>query len=238
MSSIDIRRISIVELDTDAIVNAANEGLWAGDGVCGAIFKAAGREKLQNACRMIGHCDTGFAVITPGFNLKNKYIIHAVGPGWIDGKHNEPELLYSAYYRSLELAAEHQCHSIGFPLISSGIFGYPVEAAWKRALIACGDYLDRHQDASLDIVFAVINDETIKAGRKALADGYAERYRIAERSDRKAPDMPSQQDSFVLRRPSTSQQMAALRRSNIPQQMEDKRFWYMEDDTLLTIADK
>ena len=111
MNSINIKRISIVNLDTDAIVNAANEGLWAGGGACGAVFKAAGQEKLQKACRMIGHCDTGSAVITPGFNLKSKYIIHAVGPKWIDGKHNEPELLYKAYYRSLELAAEHQCHS-------------------------------------------------------------------------------------------------------------------------------
>jgi Predicted phosphatase homologous to the C-terminal domain of histone macroH2A1 len=151
-----------------------------------------------------------------------KHIIHAVGPRWIDGKHNEPELLYNAYYSSLELAVEHQCHSIGFPLISSGIFGYPVDAAWKRALTACGDYLDKHQDVSLDIVFAAINDETIKAGRKALANGCAARYKIAERSDWKALDMPTQYDAFVLRRTFTSQQMAALHRGNIPQQMEDK----------------
>ena len=80
MSTIEIRKTSITDLDTDVIVNAANEGLWAGGGVCGAIFKKAGYDQLQEACSKIGHCDTGSAVITPGFHLKAKYIIHAVGP--------------------------------------------------------------------------------------------------------------------------------------------------------------
>ena len=80
MRTIEIRKISVTALDTDAIVNAANEGLLAGGGVCGAIFKAAGYHQLQEACNQIGHCDTGSAVITPGFNLRAKYIIHAVGP--------------------------------------------------------------------------------------------------------------------------------------------------------------
>ncbi len=80
MNTIGIRKISITDLDTDAVVNAANEGLWAGGGVCGAIFRAAGNDRLEEACRKIGHCDTGSAVITPGFGLKAKYIIHAVGP--------------------------------------------------------------------------------------------------------------------------------------------------------------
>ena len=129
MSTIEIRRVSITDLDTDAIVNAANEGLWAGGGVCGAIFKAAGHDQLQAACHKIGHCDTGSAVITPGFHLKAKYIIHAVGPRWAGGSHDEPKLLYGAYRRALELAVENGCQSIGFPLISAGIFGYPVEKA-------------------------------------------------------------------------------------------------------------
>jgi O-acetyl-ADP-ribose deacetylase (regulator of RNase III) len=124
MSSISIKKISITALKTDAVVNAANDGLWAGDGVCGAIFAAAGREKLEQACSKIGHCSTGSAVITPAFDLKASYIIHAVGPVWKGGSHNEPKLLYGAYYRSLELAAENNCRSIGFPLISAGIFGY------------------------------------------------------------------------------------------------------------------
>ena len=151
MSSIEIKKTSITALNTDAIVNAANEGLWEGGGVCGAIFKAAGSDQLEEACNQIGRCDTGSAVITPGFNLKSKYIIHAVGPRWIDGKHKEPELLYGAYYKSLELAVQNNCRSIGFPLISAGIFGYPVRGAWDQAFEACDDFLDQHSDAQLDI---------------------------------------------------------------------------------------
>ena len=168
MSSIKIQKISITDLDTDAIVNAANDGLWAGSGVCGAIFRAAGHKRLQAACEAIGHCDTGSAVITPGFDLKAKYIIHAVGPRYRDGKHGEPQQLYGAYYKSLELALENGCASIGFPLISAGIFGYPLEGAWRKAIQACRDFLDRHPETSLDIVFAVLNDDIIRAGREEL----------------------------------------------------------------------
>ena len=232
MRTIEIRKISITALDTDAIVNAANDGLWAGSGVCGAIFKAAGYHQLQEACNKIGHCDVGSAVITPGFNLKAKYVIHAVGPRWKDGKHKEPELLYGAYYRSLELAADQHCKSIGFPLISAGIFGYPVPGAWRQALAACGDFLDRHKALSMAIVFAVLDDEILKAGRKALKGSGASRYQLADRNDWKTVDMPQQRDTFILQRAFTPQQMAALRRGNIPQEMEDKWFWFMEEDTL------
>ena len=179
MSMIEIRKISITALDTDAIVNAANEGLWAGGGVCGAIFDAAGYDRLQKACGNIGHCDTGSAVITPGYDLKARYIIHAVGPRWKDGRHNEPEQLYGAYYKSLELAADNNCRSVGFPLISAGIFGYPVQGAWHRAFEACGDFLDRHKDVSMEIVFAVLNDEIIKIGKKALLESRASSYKPA-----------------------------------------------------------
>ena len=85
MSTIEIQKIGITNLAADAIVNAANDGLWAGGGVCGAIFDAAGKGQLQKACEAIGHCDTGSAVITPAFNLNAKYIIHAVGPRWSGG---------------------------------------------------------------------------------------------------------------------------------------------------------
>ena len=232
MSTIGIRKISIPALDTDAIVNAANDGLWAGGGVCGAIFKAAGYNQLQEACNKIGHCDTGSAVITPGFNLKAKYIIHAVGPRWKDGKHKEPEQLYGAYYKSLELAAANNCRSIGFPLISAGIFGYPVQGAWYQAFKACSDFLDQHKDISMDIVFAVLNDEIIETGHKALIGCGASRYKVADRNDWKTSDMPEQHERFIFERSFTAQQMAVLRRGNIPQEMEDKWFWYMEGDTL------
>ncbi len=232
MSTIKIRKINITDLDTDAIVNAANEGLQAGGGVCGAIFRAAGHDQLQDACNKIGGCKTGSAVITPGFRLKARYVIHAVGPRWRDGLHREPELLYGAYQKSLELAAASGCRSIGFPLISSGIFGYPVQGAWRQALSACRDFLDRHKNISLDIVFAVLSDEIMKAGQKALSGSDASRYKVAERNDWKRLDMPEQHETFILRRPFTAQQMAALRRGNIPQGMEDKWFWFMEGDTL------
>ena len=163
---IEIRKISITDLDTDAVVNAANEGLWAGSGVCGAIFDAAGYEALEAACDKIGHCDTGSAVITPGFHLKAKYIIHAVGPVWAGGDNDEEKLLYGAYYRSLELAKENGCASIGFPLISTGVFGYPIDQAWKIAIQACVDFICK--DNQIDIVFAVLNDGIMAAGQAAL----------------------------------------------------------------------
>lgn len=231
MSTIEIRKISITDLDTDAIVNAANEGLWAGGGVCGAIFRSAGHDQLQRACNKIGHCPTGSAVITPGFHLKSKYIIHAVGPRWRDGKHKEPELLYSAYYKSLELALKNNCRSIGFPLISAGIFGYPLKGAWHQAITACADFLDQHRNASMEIVFAILSGDIIKVGQETLLE-YGSAYKIAERYDWKTTEMPGKHDTFVLHRPLNPQQMKALRRGNIPKQMEDKWFWFMEGDTL------
>jgi len=183
MSTISIRKISIIDLDTDAIVNAANDGLWAGGGACGAIFKAAGHAYLQAACSKIGYCDTGSAVITPGFDLKAKYIIHAIGPIWKDGRHREQELLYGAYQKALELAVENRCRSIGFPLISAGIFGYPVDLAWDTAFSACEDFLNRNQDAALDIVFAVLSDEILEIGHKAFIGSGGSRYKIAEKGE-------------------------------------------------------
>ena len=168
MSSIKIQKISITDLAVDAIVNAANEGLWAGGGVCGAIFRAAGHSQLQAACDRIGHCDTGSAVITPGFKLKAKYIIHAVGPVWRGGKSGEPDLLYGAYASSLKRAAENNCSSIGFPLISAGIFGYPTEQAWRVAIKACRDFIEAGN--SIDIIFAVLSDDILEMGRKILQE--------------------------------------------------------------------
>ena len=155
MILIEIRKVSITDLIADAIVNAASDGLQAGSGVCGAIFSAAGHEQLQAACNTVGHCDTGSAVITPAFQLKAKYIIHAVGPVWHGGKNREPQLLYGAYRKSLELAAENRCSSIGFPLISAGVFGYPIDLAWRKAIQACNDFLEKNPSTDLIICFAV-----------------------------------------------------------------------------------
>jgi len=172
MSTIQIQKIGITKLNTDAIVNAANEGLWAGGGVCGAIFRDAGSAELTKACNAIGECKTGNAVITPGFNLKAKYIIHAVGPVWRGGNNNEDKLLYSAYKQSLIVAKDNDCHSIGFPLISAGIFGYPLDGAWRKALQACMDFIDANPDYDIDIFFAVLDDKILAMGEdtyKSLA---------------------------------------------------------------------
>ena len=167
-SSIEIRQIGITELDADVIVNAANSQLLAGGGVCGAIFREAGHGKLTEACSEIGCCKTGEAVITPGFNLKAKYIIHAVGPVWNGGNCNEAELLYSAYEKSLILAKENGCHSIGFPVISSGIYGYPKKEAWQIAIEACNDFINGNSDYLILIIFAVLSDSSKEMGEKTL----------------------------------------------------------------------
>lgn len=170
MSTIEIQKIGVTKLDTDAIVNAANSGLWQGGGVCGAIFSEAGATQLRQACEQYGHCDVGNAVITPGFQLKAKYIIHAVGPQWVDGKHGEPTQLYDAYKNSLEIAKENGCHSIGFPLISAGIFGYPKDGAWRKAIRASINFINRNPDYDMKIVFAILDDQILNLGKKILAD--------------------------------------------------------------------
>ena len=167
-SSIEIRQIGITELEVDAIVNAANSKLREGGGVCGAVFRDAGSAKLRNACSKIGECETGNAVITPGFDLKAKYIIHAVGPIWHGGNENEAELLYSAYEQSLILAKDNNCRSIGFPVISSGIYGYPKEQAWEIALRACSDFINANPDYEISIIFAVLSGESLDMGMDTL----------------------------------------------------------------------
>ena len=170
MSTIEIKKIGITKLDTDAIVNAANEALRAGGGVCGAIFAEAGHQRLQEACDKIGCCRTGSAVITPAFDLPAKYVIHAVGPIWRGGEQGEAKLLYGAYYHALELAVINGCESIAFPLISSGIFGYPVEQAWEVAFRACRDFLKQNYEISIRIIFAVLKDEMVEMGNRILGE--------------------------------------------------------------------
>ena len=170
MSSISIQNISIIKLEVDAIVNAANSSLMMGGGVCGAIFRAAGPAELQVACDRIGHCNTGSAVITPGFRLPAKYVIHAVGPVWNGGFSGEPEQLRSAYQQSLKVAKENGCHSIAFPLISAGIYGYPQDKAWREALMSCRDFIDAEKDYEMEIIFAVIDDGVMAKGRTIMAE--------------------------------------------------------------------
>lgn len=170
MSTIEIRKTGILDTEAEAVVNAANEGLWEGGGVCGVIFRAAGSQELQQACDAIGHCGTGSAVITPGFNLKAKFIIHAVGPVWMGGGHREPQLLYGCYRRSLELAGENGIRSVCFPLISTGIFGYPADKAWRKALQACLDYISVHPEHDIQIIFAIPGENNYELGLKLYRD--------------------------------------------------------------------
>ena len=135
VATIEVFVADITTLDVDAIVNAANESLAGGGGVDGAIHRAAGPELVQ-ASRAMAPCPTGSAVMTPGFRLPARHVIHTVGPVWSGGGNGEPELLASCYRRSLDLAGAEGLRSIAFPSISTGIYGYPKERAAPVAVEA------------------------------------------------------------------------------------------------------
>ena len=172
-SRIEVVEADITTLDVDAIVNAANDRLAPGGGVCGAIHRAAGPE-LARACAAIGSCLTGEARITKGYKLPAKYVVHAVGPVWKGGAENEDELLASCYRCSLRLAAENKLDSIAFPAISTGIYGFPAPRAANVAVRAVADTLSRHP-AIERVVFCCFGKESADLHRQALA-GIAKIY--------------------------------------------------------------
>ena len=169
LSTIEIRKAGISKTGAQCVVNAANTRLQEGGGVCGIIFEEAGSLRLQKACDEIGGCKTGKAVITPGFDLC-EYIIHAVGPVYQDGNHHEPQDLYSCYRTSLDIARENDIKSIAFPLISAGIFGYPKDQAWRKALQACSDWINDNSDYEIEIIFAIIDDKILELGKQIAKD--------------------------------------------------------------------
>jgi O-acetyl-ADP-ribose deacetylase (regulator of RNase III)/transcriptional regulator with XRE-family HTH domain len=167
-----IVRQDITKMKVDAIVNAANTDLQMGGGVCGAIFKAAGAAQLQAACDKLAPIKTGKAVITPGFDLPAKFIIHAAGPVYRHQNSEQSEkLLRSAYMESLWLAVENKCESIAFPLISSGIYGYPKDEALQVATAVIQDFLIDHD---IDITLVVFDKSTFTVSRELL--GAVESY--------------------------------------------------------------
>ena len=155
----------ITTMTTDSVVNAANPELARGAGVCGAIFAAAG-PGLAEACADLGGCPTGDARATPGFALPARWIIHAVGPVWHGGSRGEAELLASAYRRSLEVAEGLGATSIAFPAISTGIYGYPLDAATAIAVRTCRDTPAEHVEL---VRFVCFDARTLATYEDALA---------------------------------------------------------------------
>ena len=164
-TGLELHQGDITRLQVDAVVNAANSGLRGGGGVDGAIHRAGGPAILAE-CRQIGGCPTGQAVVTTGGNLPARYVIHAVGPVWRGGDHGEAELLRSAYANSLLRAEEQGLHSVAFPSISTGVYGFPIQRACPIAVAVVVDHV-RHDTSLQRVVFCLFS-----SGDYAIYEGH------------------------------------------------------------------
>lgn len=177
-----IVRQDITRMRVDVIVNAANTELLMGGGVCGAIFRAAGADKLQKACDKVSPIRTGEAAITPGFALPAKYVIHAAGPVYRQWEPQQNEqLLFSAYTESLKLAEKNGCESIAFPLISSGIYGYPKDQALRVAVDAIRSFLTSHD---MDIYLVIFDRDAFTVSKQLIGavESYIDENYVTEHS--------------------------------------------------------
>lgn len=196
---LEIIRNDITKVRADAVVNAANEALTCGGGVCGAIFGAAGKEELQKECDSAGGCRTGEAVITKGYLLPAKYIIHTAGPVWCGGNYGEEELLSSCYKNSLKLAKEHGLESVAFPLISSGIYGYPRDKALKTAVSAIGGFLLENEMTVYLVVYDKesfsISEKLFNSVSRYIDDNYVSKRKTNRRQNE--PDLWVNAEAFL-----------------------------------------
>ncbi len=206
-------RNDITNMQVDAVVNAANSSLAPGGGVCGAIFRKAGYSRLLQACQGIGHCDVGQAVVTDGFSLPARYIIHAVGPVWQGGEKNEKSLLRSCYTNALLLAEKKGCESVAFPLISSGIYGYPKEEALQVATSAIETFL---QECDMMVYLVIFDQELLTIGeqrygdiQRYIDDHYVEQYR----------------HTYGTRRSEPAQSIQLREQENLPPTVAERERW-------------
>lgn len=167
MGTITLHLGDITTDQVNAIVNAANSSLLGGGGVDGAIHRAAGPELLAE-CRTLGGCATGDAKITKGYRLPAAHVIHTVGPIYRDGKHGEPELLASAYRRSIEVAAANGCARVALPAVSAGVYGYPLDEAARIAVSTVAAAMDDHPEV-VEARFWLFNERVHDAFERALA---------------------------------------------------------------------